>query len=151
MISHLLRTAFLSLGAGFVLRMTQDWVGSSYFADFLRGNLINLLIALLAVNSATMGIVLTKIRELIEEHGHGDAFKRTRDHFLLSVKEQVGLIAVAILFLTLSESTYLKSVQHLPQLFGAVVHGIFVYSMLILYDIAKSVLIIIDFNPRSEE
>ncbi len=146
MIGQVAKTSLLSVGAGFICQIAQDWLGSQYFNDFLRLNLINILIALLAVNSATMGIVLTKIRELIEKHGHGDAFKQTRAQFLLSIKEQVALIAAAILLLTISQSKYLKDIPNINLFFGSMVAAIFVYSMTILYDTAKGVLIIIDYS-----
>lgn len=146
MIAQVAKASLLSLGAGFICQLAQDWLGTQYFNDFLRQNLINILIALLAVNSATMGIVLTKIRELIEKHGHGDAFKQTRAQFLLSIKEQVALIAAAILLLTISQSKYLKDIPNINLFFGSMVAAIFVYSMMILYDTAKGVLIIIDYN-----
>lgn len=150
MIAQVIRTALVSLGAGFLCQLAQDLLGSQYFNDFLRANLINILIALLAVNSATMGIVLTKIRELIEKHGHGDAFQDTRTQFLLSVKEQVALIAASIILLTLSQSIYLKDIPNVGLFFGSAVAAIFVYSMTILYDTAKGVLIIIDFDPKAD-
>ncbi len=150
MIAQILRTALVSLGVGFLCQLAQDWLGSQYFNDFLRANLINILIALLAVNSATMGIVLTKIRELIEKHGHGDTFQDTRSQFLLSVKEQVALIAASIILLTVSQSKYLKDIPNISFFFGSAVAAIFVYSMTILYDTAKGVLIIIDFDPKTE-
>jgi hypothetical protein len=142
------KASLLSLGVGFICQLAQDWLGTQYFNDFLRQNLINILIALLAVNSATMGIVLTKIRELIETHGHGDVFKQTRDQFLLSIKEQVALIAAAILLLTISQSKYLKDIPNINLFFGSMVAAIFVYSMMILYDTAKGVLIIIDYDEH---
>lgn len=97
-----------------------------------------------------MGIVLTKIRELIEKHGHGEAFQETRGQFLLSVREQVGLIVIAILLLTIAQSKYVAAIPNINLFFGSAIAGVFVYSMTILYDIAKGVLIIIDFNPDHE-
>ena len=146
MISQVAKTLLLALGAGFLCELAQEWIQSKYFYEFLCSNLINILIALLAVNSATMGIVLTKIRELIEAKGHGETFNETRAQFLLSIKEQVGLIAAAILILTTAQSPYIKPIPNIDTLFGAAVCAIFIYSMMILYDTAKSVLIIIDYE-----
>ena len=150
MIAQVAKTMLLSLGAGLLSQLLQDWLASSYFTEFLKTNLVNILIALLAVNSATMGIVLTKIRELIEKHGHGDVFEKTRTQFLLSVKEQIWLIGGAIFLLTLSQSKHTKDLPNADLFFGSAVSGIFFYSMIILYDIAKGVLIIIDFNPKTD-
>lgn len=146
MIGQVIRVSFVSLGAGFLAQLIQNWLGSQYFTTFLQGNLVNLLVALLAVNSATMGIVLTKIRDLVEKHGHADSFTKTRHQMLLAVREQILLTALSIVVLTLAQSPYLKNIPNVHLLFGACTCGIFVYAMTILYDIARGVLIIIDFK-----
>lgn len=148
MIVQVAKTSLLSLGAGFMCQLAQDWLASQYFIEFLRANLINILIALLAVNSATMGIVLTKIRELIEKHGHGDAFQKTRAQFLLSIKEQVALIGISIVLLTVSQSIHIREIQNVDMFFGSAVTAVFVHAMTILYDTAKGVLIIIDYKAE---
>lgn len=150
MIAQVAKTTLIALGGGFLCQLAQDWLASQYFAEFLRANLVNLLVALLAINSATMGIVLTKIRELVEKHGHAEAFRETRAHFLLSVKEQVTLIAAAIVLLTVSGSTYVAEIPNVQLLCDSLIAGVFIYAMLILYDTAKGVMIIIDFDPSAE-
>lgn len=148
MIRQILLAAFCSLGVGFICQLTQDWLGSQYFNEFLKGNLINLLVALLAVNSATMGIVLTKIRDLVDSKGHGEKFKETRQQMLLSVKEQVWLIGIAIVLLTVAQSKYVAGISNLTMFLNSVIAGVFVYGMLVLYDTAKGVLIIVDFDAE---
>lgn len=150
MIRQILSAIFISIGIGFIIQLLQDWVGSTYFNEFLKSNLINLLVALLAINTATMGIVLTKIRDLVDSKGHGEAFKKTRQQMLLSVKEQLVLIVLAIFFLTVSESNYLPSIANFDLLTNSLISGIFVYSMMVLYDTAISVLIIIDFDAEKD-
>jgi hypothetical protein len=121
---------------------------SDYFSMFLKGNLINLIAALLAINAATLSIVLTKIRELVEKHGHGDAFAATRQQMLLSIKEQVSLIGVAVLLLTAVEAKapFMQDVPNLPLALNTGVCAVFVYAILVLYDTAKSVFVILDFR-----
>lgn len=150
MIRQILSTAFLTLGVGFVCQLAQNWLGSQYFNAFLEGNLINLLVAILAVNSATMGIVLTKIRDLVDSHGHGEMFTATRKQMLLSVKEQIGLIALSVVLLTVAHSKYVIGIPNLEILLNSSIAGIFVWGMLILYDTAKSVLIIIDYKHEND-
>jgi hypothetical protein len=58
----------------------------------LKSNITNLQVALLAVNAATLGIVLTKIRELIDKIGKSEAFEATRKEMMMSIKEQVALM-----------------------------------------------------------
>ena len=151
MIRQILSSIFISIGVGFFCQLSQDWLGSAYFNDFLKANLVNLLVALLAINTTTMGIVLTKIRDLVDSHGHGEAFKKTRQQMLLSVKEQIVLIILAIVLLTISGSSYFLSIPNFNLLVDSLISGIFVYSMMVLYDTAISVLIIIDFDAAKDE
>lgn len=152
MIVQILKTSFFALGIGFLCQIAQDWLASYYLNDFLKANLINMLVALLAINTATMGIVLTKIRDLVDSHGHGDLFKSTRRQMLLSIKEQVSLIIVGVVLLTIADSTLLsQQVDNFNLLINSLVCGVFVYSMSVLYDVATSVLIIIDFDMEDSE
>ena len=66
MISQILKTSIMSIGVGFLAQVLQSSLTTSYLNVFLSENLITILIALLAINSATLGIVLTKIRDLVE-------------------------------------------------------------------------------------
>jgi len=101
---------------------------------------------LLAINGATMGIVLTKIRDLIDKDGGAECFKSTRSQMLLSIKEQIGLIVFATILLSLKSSPQLSSIDNLELLMNSCIIGSFVYALNILYDVTKGVLIIVDFE-----
>lgn len=150
MIRQIFSTVFLSIGVGFLCQLAQGWLETSYFNDFLKSNLINLLVALLAINTASMGIVLTKIRDLVDRHGNQDTFKNTRKQMLLSVKEQLCLIVLSVVLLTISDSMHAIEIENLDLFIKTTVSAIFVYSMVVLYDTAISVLVIIDFQAPSE-
>jgi phosphotransferase system glucose/maltose/N-acetylglucosamine-specific IIC component len=125
-------TTFFALGVGVAVQFAQHFSGSDYLSAFLSTNLINILVAVLAINSATMGIVLTKIRDLVDKHGGEDKFQATKKEMLLSIKA--------------ADSTYLVGKDMVLLLIHSCVVGVFVYAMRILYDTAKSVLIIIDYK-----
>lgn len=145
------RTALIALALGFLSQLAQRALQTDYLNLFLSSNLLTLLIALLAINSATMGIVLTKIRGLIETGGgSASTFKSTKAQMVLSVREQIGLIVVAIGALTVASSPLLPQSDTLELAIESVVVGVFVYSLLVLYDTAIGVLIIVDFDPRAE-
>jgi hypothetical protein len=136
----------IALGVGYLCQLGQETAQSTFLNDFLKNNLINLLIALLAINSATLGIVLTKMRELIDKFGDENSFARTKSEMMLSVKEQFGLIILAIITQTALSSAYTLNHQQLRDCLMVIVCGIFVYSLMNLYDTAKSVLIVIDYK-----
>lgn len=146
MIPHVVKTSFVSLGVGFLAEIANSWMSSKFLGTFFEANLITILVALLAINATTMGIVLTKIRDLIDKNGGADCFRATRAHMLLSVKEQIGLIVIATSLLAIKSGTALARLPNMPLLVDSVLTGIFVYALIVLYDTAKSVLIIVDFD-----
>ena len=146
MIKQISKTALISLSIGFLAELFNVWLATDFLQRFFEINLITILVALLAVNAATMGIVLTKIRDLIDKNGGSEFFQKTRTNMLLSVKEQIGLIILATLVLSVKTSPIVAGVENLPLLLNAIVTGIFSYALLVLYDTAKGVLIIVDFN-----
>lgn len=146
MMLHVLKTSLISLGVGFLVEIVNDWISSQFLSKFFEANLITILVALLAINAATMGIVLTKIRDLIDRNGGAEFFQKTRAQMLLSVKEQIGLIVFATSLLSLKSGVMMANVQNISLLVNAVLTGVFVYALIVLYDTAKSVLIIVDYD-----
>jgi len=147
MIKQVLATTLISLGAGYICQLAQSVGQTQYLNNFLSSNLITLLVALLAINSATMGIVLTKIRDLVDKKGGGsEFFSTTKSEMLLSIKEQIGLIIIAVLLLTIRDSVFVSANDDLSSGFAVALCAVFVYSLLNLYDTAKSVIIIIDYD-----
>lgn len=142
--TDVLKTTFTSLGVACAVQFFLYQVQSDFVFDFLKSNITNLQVALLAVNTATLGIVLTKIREIIDETGQRAAFDSTRSEMLLSIKEQVTLIAVSLLILAISSAKSLPIT--IPSgMFQAALLASFIYSIFILYDTAKSVFVILDY------
>lgn len=146
MIKQVLTTSFISLGIGFLTELLNVWLGSKFLYGFFESSLVTILVALLAVNAATMGIVLTKMRDLIDKNGNAEVFKKTRRNMLLTIKEQIGLIILASIVLSVKSAPVVQSIENMPLLFNSIVTGIFVYALLVLYDTAKGVLVIVDFN-----
>ena len=146
---HIVKISLIVLAVGYLAQLGQSWLSTTYFNDYLSANLLTILIALLAINSTTTGIVLTKIRELVESNGNSDTFNPTKSQMLLAVREQIALIAFATAFLTIVSSPKIPQVEELEMLINSLVVGIFVYALHILYDTAISVLIIINFDPDS--
>lgn len=147
MIKQVLTNILIAIGIGYVCQLLQSFCESQFLLTFLKGNLITLLIALLAINSGTMGIVLTKIRELIDRAGTGaEAFEATKNEMLLSIKEQIALIVLSIIVLTIADSAWIMKIKALSDIYPVLIFSLFSFSIINLYDTAKSVLIIIDYD-----
>lgn len=139
-----LRTTFMSLGAACVVQFLLHQIQSDFIFNFLKSNITNLQVALLAVNTATLGIVLTKIREIIDKTGQRAEFESTRNEMLLSIKEQVALVATSLLIVAF-ESAGNPPIAVPSEVFQATLIASFIYSIIVLYDTAKSVFVILDY------
>lgn len=145
MIVGVLRSIFIALGVACAFQFIFVEIQSGFVFEFLKSNITNLQVALLAVNAATLGIVLTKIRELIDKVGKSEEFEATRKEMLLSIKEQVALIGFSLFLLALA------SAKNLPlcfsdNFFQTLLLASFIYSLLILYDTARSIFVILDYR-----
>jgi|TARA_A100001518_G_C1225722_1_gene74131 hypothetical protein len=146
MIKQVLSTSLISLAIGFIAELLNIWLGTKFLYSFFASNLVTILVALLAVNAATMGIVLTKMRDLIDKNGNAEVFKKTRANMLLSIKEQIALIILATVVLSVESAPAIQNIENMLFLLNSIVTGVFVYALLVLYDTAKGVLVIVDFN-----
>lgn len=143
MIGSIAKSFFMSFGIACLAEFVLASIQSTYVADFLGSNIVNIQIGLLAINTATLGIVLTKIRDLVDKGIPAQEFYRTRKEMLLSIKEQVVLIATSLVILSLADAKGLPFVV-VPVLLETLLLTCFVYSLMILYDTAKSVFVVLD-------
>lgn len=148
MFSQIFITSVASLGVGFLTQIFQAWLCTDGLNVWLKSNSIQLQIALLAINSATLGATLTKIRDLMDRANlNKNVFSKTRSHMLLSIKEQIALIVLAATTLVVwSSPVAAKIIPYFNITLGSLLSGIFIYSIYILYDTAKSILIILDYD-----
>lgn len=142
------KTTFFSLGIGFITEVINVWLNSSFLHKFLEANLVTILIALLAINAATMGIVLTKVMDIVEKNnGVGiSCFSKTKTQMLISIKEQIVIIVLAIALLILKNSPIVLNIENSELLLNSSITACFIYSLSILYDTAKGILVIINFS-----
>lgn len=139
-----IRTTFISLGAACIVQFFLHQIQSDFIFNFLKSNITNLQVALLALNTATLGIVLTKIREIIDKTGQRAEFQSTRNEMLLSIKEQIALVATSLIIIAF-ESAKNISIAVPSEVFQTTLIASFIYSIIVLYDIAKSVFVILDY------
>ncbi|HWQ89346.1 MAG TPA: hypothetical protein VN374_05185 [Desulfitobacteriaceae bacterium] len=118
-------------------------LGSQFLCPFLRGNLVSLLIALLAINATSLGIVLTKIRDIMDRQGVSKGFEKTQAVMLFSIKEQIVLIFVSVILLMLDGSKLIVGYDQVMVFVRVGVITCFVYAMMVLYDTAKSIFIVL--------
>lgn len=143
MILGVLKSSLISIGIAFLVQVALGLLGSRYIYDFLFQHMINIQLALLAVNAATLGIVLTKLRDLVDKGVDPTAFKGTKNEMLLSIREQIALIVVVFVVLSL-QSAKNFSLMVPGEVFDTLLLACFAYELIILYDTANSVFVLLD-------
>lgn len=139
-----LKIVFTSICIGCTTQIALHHMQSDFVYLFLKANITNLQVAVLAINTATLGIVLTKIREIIDKTGKKEEFNSVKIEMILSMKEQIALIAASLMVLAVDSAKKLP-IDVYPDVLQALLIAAFVYSIRILYDTAKSVFVVLDY------
>lgn len=131
---------------GFVCAYINDWLESSFYKDFLKTNLILLLVALLAINATTISIIVGKLKDITTNEPSAN-FENTTKALRSSITEQVILIIIASIFQVASDSTKIRSLVPLSDiLIQSILISIFIYAIYIMYDTAHAAFLLLDKN-----
>ncbi|KIA90514.1 hypothetical protein [Kaistella jeonii] len=116
-------------------------IESSSLFEYLNNNLLTILLAFLAINTASLGHLAAKIQDIMVIHNHLN-FSATIFEMKKSLVEQIILIVLAIIIIIIRESNlnFLLKFEIL-NIFSL---AIFLYGINILWDTGKSVFVIID-------
>ena len=63
-----LKNIALCIVAGFVLNLISVLIDSDFLSSFVSDRIILILVSLLAINTTTTSVLMTKLREISEEH-----------------------------------------------------------------------------------
>ncbi len=75
----------------FIISLSSNYLESDFIFNYLKENIIGLLLTLLAINTATLGLIASKIQDMLEKHPKM-SFKKTTKEMKFSLTEQVVLI-----------------------------------------------------------
>lgn len=117
------------------------WLQSSFLFDYLQSNIIGLLITLLAINTATSGLVASKMQDLTLQKPEVDLSEPIRQ-MKISLIEQIVLIALSIIFMTIIKSELIQF-DYKEKIFNGGLVLLLVYALAILLDTGKAVFIVI--------
>lgn len=140
MLNQIFITFTKSLFLAILIYLVEYISKVDFSINFFSGNLISLLSAMLAINIATLGIVLTKIATLKQSDS---SFSATKNQMLLSLREQVALIFLSLILSILSKKDKIGDYAELfEHSIGILFITIFIYAILVLYDTAKALITI---------
>lgn len=115
---------------------------SKFLFKYLQENIIGLLITLLAINTATLGLIASKIQDIVVKHPKMD-FSETTKQMKISLLEQIILIITSILCLLLMDSVKI-SFDFKNHIGNVLLVSILIYAINILWDTGKGVFVIIE-------
>lgn len=134
---------------GIIINAFSSLIGSSFLIKFLDSNLITLLVALMAINTTTMSIMMTKMSEIKEKNKID--FPETIREMKASIHEQVALICFAVVLQIVIASPKLKKLWFDSDfIFSSLLVAIFIYAMLILFDTAKGIFVLLENENRRD-
>jgi len=134
----------------FFVTFTSNRLKSDFLSNLFSQDFITLLVAIVAINSTTLGITLTKIREIMDRNG-GD-FSKTSREMKISIKEQIILIILAFAVQMVGSSTVIKTFCNQIYLITKFISVIiFSYAIQILYDTANSIFLLLNFENDTSD
>lgn len=130
---------------GFLLTGISSGLNSVFLEDYLKDNLITLLIALLAINTTTSSVVMTKLKEIAD--ATGGSFKFTVEQLKLSIYEQVIFILIAAMLLIFHGSKTIMDIHlWMPFIVNGLIASVLVAGLYALFDTAKSIFVILHYE-----
>jgi len=126
----------------FIICIISKYLKSEFLLKYLSENIIGLLLTLLAINTATLGLIASKIQDMLSKYPKM-SFKKTTKEMKFSLTEQVVLIIVSVIALIILNSSLIQF-DYKELVFNTILVGVLIYSISILWDTGKAVFIIID-------
>jgi len=128
-----------------VIEFINDALSIEYLVSFFENNLVLMLVALAAINSTTLGVVMTKLREVSLAY-HSD-FSETIKEMRFSIKEQLALILLSLLIQMVNGSSLLFIKYDIYiKVSNTLLIAIFLYALYILYDTMNMIFEILNFE-----
>ena len=130
----------------FVIALAITTIGnvldSKFLFTYLQTNIIGLLITLLAINTATSGLIASKIQDFVIQKPEID-FSTTIKEMKTSLLEQIILIITSIICLIIQNSEKIE-LKFKDDICNIILITAFIYAIDILWDTGKAVFVIIE-------
>lgn len=130
----------------FVIALAITTIGnvldSTFLFIYLQTNIIGLLITLLAINTATSGLIASKIQDFVVQKPEID-FSSTIKEMKSSLLEQIILIITSVICLIIQNSKKIE-LELKDDICNIILITVFIYAIDILWDTGKAVFVIIE-------
>lgn len=127
---------------GIVVTGVAYAIKSIFIFTYLQENIISLLLTLLAINTATSGLVASKIQDIALQY-NGIDFSPTLKEMKKSLVQQIILIIIAFAVLLIVDSSIIDFLYKV-EICNSILVSVFAFAVYALWDTGQSVFIIID-------
>lgn len=141
MIGYLKNISFY-LVFSYITCLGAYYVNSNSLFTYLRENIIGLLLTLLAINTATLGLIASKMQDLLKDFPNF-SFSDSIQQMKLSLLEQIILIVSSVVIIIVHGSNMIEF-PHKEFTLDALLGTVVVYSIAILWDTGKAVFVVIE-------
>ena len=141
MIKYLTRI-FNFLLLGFLITIISCYLKSTFPLSFLRSNIVTLSLTLLAINTATLGLLSTKIQDVYLNYKGAD-FAETVKEMRKSLVEQVVVIALSVIVL-IFDSNKVIQIGIKDIITTSLLSTALIFDIYILWDTGNAVFVLLD-------
>lgn len=127
---------------GIIITLLGKFLESDFLFKYLKENIIGLLLTLLAINTATLGLIASKIQDIVVDYPKFD-FSSTIKEMKTSLLEQIILICTSVITLLLLDSNKIDFVYK-TDIGNIILTTVLIYSVIILWDTGKAVFVVIE-------
>jgi len=136
-----------------MINLLSFFLGGKYFIEYLIDNLITVQLTLLAINTATSGLIVSKMQDIKKDNPELD-LKPISQSLSSSLKEQIILIVIAIVLLVIIDSHVTEKViytNYVDFILEVMVIAVFINSVQILWDTGKSIFLMVDITDMNDD
>lgn len=127
---------------GIIITFLGKFLESDFLFKYLKENIIGLLLTLLAINTATLGLIASKIQDIVVDYPKFD-FSSTIKEMKTSLLEQIILICTSVITLLLLDSNKIDF-AYKTDIGNVILTTVLIYSVTILWDTGKAVFVVIE-------
>lgn len=127
---------------GVIITFLGKFLESNFLFIYLKENIIGLLLTLLAINTATLGLIASKIQDIVVNYPKFD-FSSTIKEMKTSLLEQIILICSSVITLLLLDSCKIDF-SYKTDIGNVILTTVLIYSISILWDTGKAVFVVIE-------
>ena len=133
----------------FIIMIVSGSLGSSFLLQFLKKDLLTILIALFGLNVAILSILISKLSDSKKQYPDLE-LKEITHEMKLSLIEFIVLIAIAFLCLILIGSEKL-TFQCKELTFSTLLLSTLIYSLVIIWDTGNSIFVLVQEEETKDD